>query len=61
MAIPDYQTCMLPFLRFLGDSKEHSLRDAEESLGEHFNLSTAERTELLPSGQQGIFKNRIGW
>ena len=61
MAIPDYQTCMLPFLRFLGDSKEHSLREAEESLSETFNLSDAERTELLPSGQQGIFKNRIGW
>lgn len=61
MAIPDYQTCMLPFLRFLGDSKEHSLRDAEESLGEYFDLSAAERAELLPSGQQGIFKNRIGW
>ena len=61
MAIPDYQTCMLPFLRFLGDSKEHSLRDAEESLSEHFNLSPTERAELLPSGQQGIFKNRIGW
>ena len=52
---------MLPFLRFLGDSKEHSLREAEESLSETFNLSDAERTELLPSGQQGIFKNRIGW
>lgn len=61
MAIPDYQTCMLPFLRFLGDGKEHSLREAEESLGETFNLSDAERAELLPSGQQGIFKNRIGW
>ena len=61
MPIPDYQTCMLPFLRLLGDSKEHSLREAEESLGEHFKLSPAERAELLPSGQQGIFKNRIGW
>ena len=61
MAIPDYQTCMLPFLRFLADGKEHSLRDAEEALGEHFKLSAAERAELLPSGQQGIFKNRIGW
>lgn len=61
MAIPDYQTCMLPFLQFLGDSKEHSLREAEESLSKTFNLSDAERTELLPSGQQGIFKNRIGW
>lgn len=61
MAIPDYQTCMLPFLRFLGDRKEHSLRDAEESLGKHFELTAAERAELLPSGQQGIFRNRIGW
>ena len=61
MAIPDYQTCMLPFLRFLDDSKEHSLSEAEESLGAYFTLSPAERAELLPSGQQGIFKNRIGW
>lgn len=61
MAIPDFQTCMLPFLRFLSDGKERSLRDAEGSLAEHFKLSDVERAELLPSGQQGIFKNRIGW
>ena len=61
MAIPDYQTCMLPFLQYLGDGQEHSLREAEEALAEHFKLSPSERAELLPSGQQGIFKNRIGW
>ena len=61
MAIPDYQTCMLPLLRYLSDGAEHSLRDAEDGLAEHFKLSPAERAELLPSGQQGIFKNRIGW
>ncbi len=61
MAIPDYQTCMLPFLRHLADGQEHSLRDAEEALAAHFRLSAAERAELLPSGQQGVFKNRIGW
>jgi restriction system protein len=61
MAIPDYQTCMLPFLRYLSDGTEHTLRDAEDSLAEHFKLTPAERAELLPSGQQGIFKNRIGW
>lgn len=61
MAIPDYQTCMLPFLRYLADGNEHTLRDTEESLAEHFGLTPAERAELLPSGQQGIFKNRIGW
>jgi restriction system protein len=52
---------MLPFLRYLGDGMEHTLRDSEESLAQHFKLTSAERAELLPSGQQGIFKNRIGW
>ena len=61
MAIPDYQTCMLPFLRYLSDGAEHTLRDAEDSLAGHFKLTPAERGQLLPSGQQGIFKNRIGW
>lgn len=61
MSIPDYQSCMLPFLRFLGDGKEHTLREAEEALSENFSLTPAERAELLPSGQQGIFKNRVGW
>lgn len=61
MAIPDFQTCMLPFLRHLADGKEHTLRDADEHLAEYFKLTAAERAELLPSGQQGIFKNRIGW
>ena len=61
MAIPDYQTCMLPFLSLLGDGNEHSLRDAEDHLATFFTLSDADRAELLPSGQQGIFRNRVGW
>jgi hypothetical protein len=39
MAIPDYQSCMLPFLTLLGDGKEHSLREAEEHLATFFTLS----------------------
>lgn len=61
MSIPDFQKCMLPLLRYLADGAEHTLRDSEESLAELFRLTSAERAELLPSGQQGIFKNRIGW
>lgn len=61
MAIPDYQTCMLPFLLHLSDGCEHSLRETEDALASKFGLTPAERAELLPSGQQGIFKNRIGW
>ena len=59
MAIPDYQTCMLPFLCLLGDGSEHTLREAEEALANHFDLTDVERAELLPSGQQGIFKTAL--
>jgi len=61
MAIPDFQSIMLPLLRVAGDNKEHSLRDAVDALGKHFGLSEAERTALLPSGRQAIFDNRVGW
>jgi restriction system protein len=61
MAIPDYQSIMLPLLQFSGDQREHSLREAIEVLADQFNLTDEERKELLPSGQQATFDNRVGW
>lgn len=61
MPIPDFQTLMLPLLEFNGDQQEHSLRQAIDTLAEQFNLTDEERRELLPSGQQEIFYNRVGW
>jgi len=61
MAIPDYQTVMLPLLRFAGDKQEHSLREAIDRLADEFKLTEEERKELLPSGQQEVFNNRVGW
>jgi restriction system protein len=61
MAIPDYQTVKLPLLKFAGDGQEHSLREAVDYLADAFKLTNEERKELLPSGQQEIFVNRIGW
>lgn len=61
MAIPDYQSIMLPLLRFAADGNEHSLRQAIEGLAEKFELTDAERKELLPSGQQPTFDNRVAW
>ena len=61
MPIPDYQTCMRPLLRFAGDGADHSLREAVETLAAEFKLTPEERAELLPSGQQAIFNNRVGW
>lgn len=61
MAIPDYQSIMLPLLKLLKDEKEHSLREVSEKLANVFNLSDDELKALLPSGQQAVFMNRVGW
>ncbi|MBW4606416.1 MAG: restriction endonuclease [Hassallia sp. WJT32-NPBG1] len=61
MGIPDYQKIMLPLLMYASDGQEHSLRETIEALADKFNLSEEERKELLPSGQQAIFDNRVGW
>ncbi len=61
MAIPDYQTIMLPLLQLSGDRQEHIFRKAVDTLANEFNLTDEERRELLPSGQQEIFSNRVGW
>lgn len=61
MVIPDYQSVMLPLLKYARDGKEHHIRGAVEELAEEFRLSEEERKELLPSGRQAIFNNRAGW
>lgn len=59
--IPDFQSIMLPFLKCVGDKKEHSLQELREKLAIDFNLSKEERTQFLSSGEQTIFNNRVGW
>lgn len=61
MAIPDYQSIMLPILRLASDGQSHKFRDAVEQLAEHFALSNDERSEMLPSGTAFLFDNRVGW
>lgn len=61
MPIPDYQSCMLPLLKFASDEKEHSMSEAVDKLSNQFNLTPSEREELLPSGTQFVIANRIGW
>ncbi|GAB4358972.1 MAG: restriction endonuclease [Gammaproteobacteria bacterium] len=61
MPIPDYQTLMLPVLKLAADGKEHKFSDAADELADQFSLSQEERNELLPSGSQAVFNNRVGW
>jgi restriction system protein len=60
MAVPDYQTLMLPVL--VASSKgEVRIGDVVNQLGEERKLTPEERSELLPSGKQTLFSNRVHW
>lgn len=59
--IPKYEEIMLPFLEFLSDGNEHSLSESHDALAKQFQLTDIELRELLPSGRQPIFRNRVGW
>lgn len=61
MSIPDYQTVMLPLLRYLSDGQERVLRDVVDALAQEFRLTPEERTELLPSGRAPVLNSRVGW
>jgi restriction system protein len=52
---------MLPLLRLAADGREHSLADARDALAAELRLSDADLQELLPSGRQGKFANRVAW
>lgn len=61
MAIPDFQTCMLPLLRLAIDGKEHRVAEAAKALATEFNLTEDELAEQLPSGRAPLFYNRVAW
>lgn len=60
MAIPDFQTVMLPLLRHLADGPR-SGQESVEAMAIHFALTPEEIAERLPSGSQSRFTNRVAW
>jgi restriction system protein len=52
---------MLPLLKLVSDRQEHKYRDLIENLATEFQVTDEERKELLASGNQAIFDNRVGW
>lgn len=61
MAIPDYETLILPLLQFAGDGEVHKFGDAVDELSTCFRLTEDELSEMLPSGRYPVFRNRVGW
>lgn len=60
MAIPDYQSLMLPVLR-AATAGEVRISDVINQLADECSLTEAERTEMLPSGRITLFANRVHW
>jgi restriction system protein len=60
MTVPDYQSLMLPVLE-LSATGEIRIGDAVDSLAEQLHLAEDERIQLLPSGKQTVFGNRVHW
>jgi restriction system protein len=60
MPVPDYQSLMLPVLVVSG-AGEIRIGDAVDRLADQLHLTSDERTQLLPSGKQSLFGNRVHW
>jgi len=61
MAMPDFQSFFKPLLEIAADRKEHSMKEARELIARNMNLSEEDLKELLPSGTQTKYDNRIAW
>src|SRR6266487_6337791 len=61
MAVPDFQSIFIPVLKVASDGNEHSLSETIETIARQLGLSEADRDEMLPSGKQRKFDNRVGW
>jgi restriction system protein len=59
MPIPDYQHFMLPLLEAIADGGQHHIRELTQQVTEA--LTEDDRRQLLPSGQQTVVSNRVGW
>ncbi len=61
MAIPKYDEMYRVFLECLADMQQHKSKELRDIIAARLSVSDAERQERLPSGQQAIFDNRVGW
>lgn len=52
---------MTPLLQYISDGEEHSLRESIDALADKLGISDEDRRELLPSGNQAVLDNRVGW
>lgn len=61
MAVPKYDELMKPLLTAVKDGEVYKISDVTAILAKKLNLSEEDLAEMLPSGRQTVFKNRVAW
>ena len=61
MAVPKYDELMKPLLKMVRDGEAYKIKDVAAMLAKQLNLSSDDLSEMLPSGRQTVFRNRVGW
>ena len=61
MAVPKFFEFFEAFLKAIGDGELHAAKDVRNTIAVAMNLSETELTEMLPSGKQRTFDNRVAW
>ena len=61
MPVPDFQTLMFPALRVLSKQSPRTTVEVRAALANEFHLTEVDLAELLPSGRQTTFANRVAW
>ena len=61
MAVPDFQSLMLPSLRALSGGAETPIADVRARVAANENISAEDLREMVPSGRKTVFTNRVSW
>lgn len=61
MTVPPWYELALPMLELVADGATHETSLLRAPLAARFHLTDADLQELLPSGAQSRFNNRVGW
>lgn len=61
MAVPKFDELTKPLLEVIKDGESYTIKDVTIMLAQQLSLSSTDLAEMLPSGRQTVFKNRVGW
>ena len=61
MPVPDYESLMLPALKALSNGAEAQIKTVRARIEAAEKLTSDDLNELLPSGKQSVFVNRVSW